>query len=91
MAKRSAQNVITSFFENQIENFAWLDWRSSKNEKGDITYLSFDENYLNNLPEAFRQSLDSNIFTHFLSFDTKLSKIFEPHAEKNHNFEYLLI
>lgn len=84
-------NVITSFFENQIENFAWLDWRSSKNEKGDITYLSFDENYLNNLPEAFRQSLDSNIFTHFLPFDTKLSKIFEPHAEKNHNFEYLLI
>lgn len=68
--------AIGSFFKRTPEKCVWLDWRSSKDEQGDITFLDCDDNFLNDIPEFFKPVPSTHTFTHFLPFDISLSKIF---------------
>lgn len=82
---------IESLFEKKIITCAQLDWLSTKDEKGDITYLDCDENYQNSIPEFFNLSFNACPLTHFFPFDSRLSKRFEPYLGENKNFDYRII
>lgn len=89
-SREVVRKAIASHFDRKVEKCVWLDWLSTKNEKGDITCLDCDENFQDHIPEFFQPSLYSNTLTHFLPFDITLSKKFEPYLD-NGNFDYVLI
>lgn len=75
-SKNIVNNALNSFLKRKEEKCIWLNWRSSKAVKGDITLLDWDESFLDNIPAFFGSSPDSYTFTSFLSFDISLSKRF---------------
>ena len=78
-SKNKVNAVLDSFVKRTPEKCVWLDWRSSKDEQGDITFLDCDENFSNDLPEFFKPAPNACTYTHFRPFDISLSKIFDPH------------
>ncbi len=67
---------INSLFLKRVEKCVWLDWRSAKDEEGDITFLGCDSNWQNNIPDFFKPVPKARTYTHFWPFDVSLSKIF---------------
>ena len=78
-------------FTTKETRSVWLNWRSSKYETGDLTFLGIGEDFQNNIPAFFASSLNSCVFTHFLPFDVTLSKKFEPYWHDRYNLDYVLI
>jgi len=90
-SRKVVNTAISSFFKRKVEKCVWLDWLSSKEEQGDITFLDCDDNFLNDIPEFFKPVPKSNTFTHFRPFDVSLSKIFDPYLVNQHNSDSVLI
>ncbi len=75
-SRKMIKEKISTFFNTKTEKCVWLDWRSSKDEQGDITFLDCDDNFSNDLPEFFKPFPSARVFTHFWPFDISLSKKF---------------
>ena len=69
----------------------WLDWRSTKDEQGDITFLDCDDDFHNNIPEFFKPTPTSRTYTHFWPFDISLSKRFELYLNNQSDFDNVFI
>ena len=71
------QNQLSLFFQGKIEKCVWLDWRSCRDARGDITLLDCDEAFGENIPDFFKPELDSRTYTGLFAFDITLAKRFE--------------
>ena len=83
-------NVVKDALKKSTEKCVWLDWRSSKDEQGDITFLACDSDFSNHLPEFFKPIPRSRTYTSFRPFDISLLKIFEPYLKTSHHSESTL-
>ena len=90
-SRKVVNTAIGSLFKRTSEKCVWLDWRSSKNEHGDITFLDCDDNFSNNIPEFFKPVPNSRTFTHLWPLDISLSKIFGPYLANQPNSDSILI
>jgi len=79
-SQKVVKTAIRSHFEKKTEKCVWLDWHSTKNEQGDITFLNCDDNFPNDIPDFFKPIPTSNTYTHFRPFDISLSTRFEPQS-----------
>ncbi len=82
-AKNKAENAILSLFGKQVTTCAYLDWRTSKDMKGDITYLDCDYTYSHTIPDFFNTSITACPFTNYLSFDSIVAKRMEHYLHEN--------
>jgi hypothetical protein len=89
-SRKAVKKSIGLFFENTDEKCVSLDWRSSKYEQGDITFLDCDDSFLNDVPDFFKPEPNTRTFTHFRPFDISLSKIFDPYLVDQYNSDSVL-
>ncbi len=68
-----------------------LDWRSKKNEIGDITFLNCDNSYQDEIPVFFRNAINNCPMSHFIPFDATLYKIFKGHIPYDSDFVSITI
>ena len=85
------RNAIMTHFMTKTEKCVWLDWRSCKNEVGNITFLDCDDNFLNDIPEFFKPIPSARVFTHFWPFDVDLAKKFGPYFADQPNSDSIVI
>lgn len=78
-SRNTIKEGLESFFSGRTETCVILDWISSKDAVGDITYLGCDESYVNYTPEFFNISKTSYTLTHFKAFDITLTKRLEKY------------
>lgn len=90
IAIKECSQALKPFWGNKDVRSVQLDWVSTKNEKGDITYLDCDEGY-NSIPEFFESSTNVKLLTHFFAFDVTLSKRFERYLHDDCNFDYIIV
>ena len=90
-ARKKALGALLSLFYSEPEKCEWLNWRSYKNEQGDITLLDCDDDFEKNLPDFFKPAPRSSTYTHFWPMDITLSKKFDPHLEAKGNPDSLII
>ena len=88
---KQIKDSIQTHFKRTVEKCVWLDWRSTKNEVGDITFLDCDDNFSNDIPEFFKPIPNAHVFTHFRPFDISLSKKFGPYLANQPNSDSILI
>lgn len=82
-SRKSIANAIISSFEKKIVTCAYLDWQSTKDIVGDITYLDCDESYEHNIPNFFDTSIFSCPLTNYASFDITVAKRMECYFGEN--------
>lgn len=79
------KRILKKGLSKRVEKCVWLDWISTKTERGDITFLDCDEDFCNHIPAFFDLPLGSSVLTHFNPFDITLCGIFDQHIRQETN------